>query len=38
MKTDDIKQLIYQGKMDAAILLLDAYIAEHPADDEAWHP
>ena len=33
---DEIKQLIYEGRLDEAIRLLDAYIEEHPADDEAW--
>jgi cytochrome c-type biogenesis protein CcmH/NrfG len=33
---ETIKQLIYEGKPDKAIALLDDYIKEHPADDEAW--
>ncbi|MDH6306466.1 cytochrome c-type biogenesis protein CcmH/NrfG [Parabacteroides sp. PF5-5] len=34
---DNIKQLIYEGKLEEAIRQLDAYIAEHPEADEAWY-
>jgi Flp pilus assembly protein TadD len=34
---DDIKQLIYDGKSDEAIHLLDIHIAKHPADDTALY-
>jgi len=34
---NNIKQLIYEGRLDEAIRLLDVYIAEHPADDDAWY-
>ena len=34
---DKIKQLIYEGRLDEAISLLDLYIEEYPADDEAWY-
>lgn len=34
---NEIKQLIYEGKLDEAICLLDAYIKEHPTDDMAWY-
>ncbi|MDR1201610.1 MAG: tetratricopeptide repeat protein [Tannerellaceae bacterium] len=34
---NDIKQLIYDGKLDEAIHLLDIHITEYPADDNAWY-
>jgi hypothetical protein len=34
---DNSKQLIYDGKLDEAIHLLDIHIAKHPADDNAWY-
>ena len=36
-RMDEIKQLIYDGKTDDAIRLLDAYIKEHPQDDNAFY-
>ncbi|MDR3142885.1 MAG: tetratricopeptide repeat protein [Tannerellaceae bacterium] len=33
---DDIKRLIYDGRLDEAIHLLDTHIAKYPADDDAW--
>jgi len=34
---DDVKQLIYDGKTDDAIRLLDKYITGHEESDEAWY-
>jgi cytochrome c-type biogenesis protein CcmH/NrfG len=34
---DAIKQLIYDGRPDEAIHLLDIHIAKHPADDNALY-
>ncbi|MDR0750556.1 MAG: tetratricopeptide repeat protein [Tannerellaceae bacterium] len=33
---DDIKQLIYDGRLDEAIRLLDTHVTKYPADDNAW--
>jgi cytochrome c-type biogenesis protein CcmH/NrfG len=33
---DTIKQLIYDGKLDEAIHLLDIHITTYPTDDDAW--
>jgi len=33
---DEVKQLIYDGKTDDAIRLLDQYITGHEESDEAW--
>lgn len=34
---EEIKKLIYEGKVDEAIRSLDAYIQENEACDEAWY-
>lgn len=34
---ETIKQLIYEGRLDEAIGLLDEYINQHPLDDGAWY-
>ncbi|MDH6359211.1 tetratricopeptide repeat protein [Parabacteroides sp. PF5-9] len=34
---EKIRQLIYEGNTDEAIRLLNTYIEQHPADDEAWY-
>jgi len=34
---ETIKQLIYEGKVDEAIRLLDEFIAGNPASDEAFY-
>lgn len=34
---EGIKELIYEGRTEEAIRLLDDYIAEHPEDDEGWY-
>lgn len=34
---DEIKDLIYKGRVDEAISLLDNYIKENPKDDEAYY-
>jgi len=36
LKMDAIRQLIYDGKTDEAIWLLDQFITEHEENDEAW--
>ena len=35
--TEAVKQLIYDGKTEESIRLLDDYIAGHPGADEAWY-
>ena len=34
---EEIKNLIYAGKVDDAIQRLNAYIQEHPESDEAYY-
>ncbi|MDR1402890.1 MAG: tetratricopeptide repeat protein [Tannerellaceae bacterium] len=34
---NEIEQLIYEGKADEAIRLLNLYSAKYPADDTAWY-
>ncbi len=34
---DEIRQLIYDGKVTEAIRLLDAHLSAHASDDEAWY-
>lgn len=34
---EKIKELIYDGRLDEAIKLLNEYIKQYPSDDEGWY-